>query len=124
MPPCLPKVKPGCKPLPAGPRARYKTGWVRLLPVLTDICLNDMFLCMRTTLSLDDNLMRAAKRRAAETGQTLSSVIETALRETLEQEKKTKHSFRLRWITVKGRVQPGVDLVDRDALIDRMEGRS
>jgi metal-responsive CopG/Arc/MetJ family transcriptional regulator len=79
---------------------------------------------MRTTLSLDDNLMRAAKRRAAETGQTLSSVIETALRETLEQEKKTKHSFRLRWITVKGGVQPGVDLVDRDALIERMEGRS
>ncbi len=79
---------------------------------------------MRTTLRLDDNLMRAAKRRAAETGQTLSSMIETALREILEQEKKKKQSFRLRWATVKGGVQPGVDLADRVALIDRMEGRS
>lgn len=79
---------------------------------------------MRTTLSLDDNLIRAAKRRAAETGQTLSSVIEYALREILEQEKKKKQSFRLRWVTAKGGVQPGVDLADRVALIDRMEERS
>lgn len=91
---------------------------------MTDICLNDMLICMRTTLNLDDNLMRAVKRRAAETGRTLSSMIEAALREMLEQGKKTKHSYRLRWVTVKGGVQPGVDLADRDALIDRMEGRS
>jgi len=91
---------------------------------LTYICLDDMFIFMRTTLNLDDNLMRVAKRRAAETGRTLSSMIETALREIIEQEKKTKHSYRLRWVTVKGGVQPGVDLDDRDALIDRMEGRS
>ncbi len=79
---------------------------------------------MRTTLNLDDNLIRAAKRRAAETGQTLSATIEAALREILEPKKKTKHSYRLRWLTVKGGAQPGVDLADRDALIDRMEGRS
>ena len=83
-----------------------------------------MFICMRTTLNLDDNLMRVAKRRAAETGRTLSSMIETALREIIEKENETKPSYRLRWVTVKGGVQPGVDLDDRDALIDRMEGRS
>ena len=83
-----------------------------------------MSICMRTTLNLDDNLIRAAKRRAAETGRTLSSMIESALREIIEHEKKPKLSYRLRWVTVKGGVQPGVDLDDRDALIDRMEGRS
>ena len=79
---------------------------------------------MRTTLNLDDNLIRAAKRRAADMGQTLSATIEAALREILEKDKKPKHAYRFRWKTVKGGVQPGVDLADRDALIDRMEGRS
>ena len=83
-----------------------------------------MLICMRTTLNLDDNLIRAAKRRAAETGQTLSATIEAALREILEREKRPKSSYRLRWVTVKGGTQPGIDLADRDALIDRMEGRS
>jgi len=91
---------------------------------LTDVCLYDMLICMRTTLNLDDNLIRAAKRRAAETGQTLSATIEAALREILEREKRPKSSYRLRWVTVKGGAHPGVDLADRDALIDRMEGRS
>jgi hypothetical protein len=91
---------------------------------LTDICLVDMFLCMRTMLNLDDNLVRAVKGRAAQTGQTLSSMIETVLSEILEQGKKKKHSFRLWWVTVKGGVQPGVYLAGHVALIDRMEGRS
>ena len=83
-----------------------------------------MLIRTRTTLNLDDNLIRAAKRRAAETGQTLSAMIEAALREILEQEKKPKHSYRLRWLTVKGGAKPGVDLADRDELTDGMEGRS
>jgi hypothetical protein len=35
---------------------------------------------MRTTLSLDDDLLRAAKRRAAELGTTVSEVVSRALR--------------------------------------------
>ena len=34
---------------------------------------------MRTTLSLDGDLMREVKRRAAETDQTVSAMVETAL---------------------------------------------
>ena len=82
-----------------------------------------MLICMRTTLNLDDDLARAAKQRAAESGQTLTSMIETALRELLEREKRTDHTYRLRWRTVEGRLQPGVDLADRNALLDLMEGR-
>ncbi len=78
---------------------------------------------MRTTLNLDDDLIRAAKKRAAETGQTLSATLEAALREILEKDKKPKPPYRFRWKTVKGVVQPRVDLSDRNAFIDRMEGR-
>lgn len=40
---------------------------------------------MRTTLNLDDTLVRAAKRHAAEGGRTLTSVVEQGLRAVLEQ---------------------------------------
>jgi len=75
-------------------------------------------------LNLDDDLMRAAKRRAVETGRTLTSMIEAALRDLLRQRSPTGPAYRLRWTTVRGGVQPGVDLTDRDTLYDRMEGRS
>ena len=79
---------------------------------------------MRTTLDLEDHLIKEAKRRAAETGQTLSSLIETAIRELLEQENRPKRPYRLKWLVVRGGAQPGVDLTDRDNLLDLMEGRS
>lgn len=79
-------------------------------------------MCMRTTLDLDDALMRAAKRRAAETGRTLTALVESALRELLRREDQTSgNPFRLEWPVVEGGVQPGVDLDDRDALVRRME---
>ena len=83
-----------------------------------------MFFCMRTTLDLDDALMRAIKRRAAETGRTLTSLVETALRELLRRETGPREPFELCWPVVDGGPLPGVDLTDRDALLDRMEGRS
>jgi hypothetical protein len=41
-----------------------------------------MIICMRTTLVLDDELLRWAKRRAAERNQTVSDVVNQALRES------------------------------------------
>ena len=81
-----------------------------------------MYMCMRTTLDLDDGLMRAAKRRAAETGRTLTALVETALRELLRAEENAG-THRLDWKVVEGGAQAGVDLEDRDALFDRMSGR-
>lgn len=40
---------------------------------------------MRTTLNLDDGLMREAKKRAAETGRTLTAVVEEALHRALDE---------------------------------------
>ena len=39
-----------------------------------------MLSCMRTTIEIADALLRRAKKKAAESGQTLREVVETALR--------------------------------------------
>ncbi len=77
---------------------------------------------MRTTIELNDEVFRAAKRRAAEERQTFREVVEAALRAYLGKAR-TRSGYRLRWRPEKGRVQPGVHLDDRDALWDLMEGR-
>lgn len=73
-----------------------------------------MFICMRTTLNLDDDLMRSVKKHAVETDRTISAIIETALRNLIEQEQRTDRPYRLRWKTVRGGLQAGADLTDRD----------
>ncbi|MBI2058602.1 MAG: DUF2191 domain-containing protein [Nitrospirae bacterium] len=78
---------------------------------------------MRTTLDLDDGLVRAAKRRALEAGTTLTRVIEDALRLVLRPPAKKQKPFRLKLLTFKGELRPGVDLSDRDSLYEIMEGR-
>lgn len=81
-----------------------------------------MLFCMRTTLNLDDHLMRKLKKHAAETGQTITHLIEQALRDHLNQsETSAKKPFRLEWITVSGRKVAGIDISDRDALYNFMD---
>jgi hypothetical protein len=79
---------------------------------------------MRTTLVLDDHLVRKLKKRAADEGRTLTAVIEEALRQYLAPPRPSGRPFKLRLVTKKGRLVPGVDLTDRNALYERMEGRS
>jgi hypothetical protein len=78
---------------------------------------------MRTTIELNDELLRAAKRRAADEGTTLREIIERALRTQLELRGRPPKKYTLRWRTEKGRLLPGVRLDDRDLLFDVMEGR-
>lgn len=77
---------------------------------------------MRTTLNLDDHLLREAKRLAAETGQTLTSVFEDALRERLARRPGSAPRKPVRLKTFgAGGVQAGVDLDDTAALLELME---
>lgn len=82
-----------------------------------------MPLCVRTTIDLNDELLRQAKRRAADEGVTLREVLERALRSHLAQRPGGKKKYRLRWRTERGALQPGVRLDDRDQLLELMEGR-
>lgn len=78
---------------------------------------------MRTTLDLDETLLRKAKRKAAGEGTTLTAVIEMALAQYLAPARPSGKPFRLRLLTRKGRRVAGVDFADRDRLYERMEGR-
>lgn len=77
---------------------------------------------MRTTLEINDELFRRAKRRAADEGATLRQVVESALHHYLGGGSR-RPPYRLRWSAEAGRIQAGVRLDDRDALFDLMEGR-
>ncbi len=68
--------------------------------------------------------MRRVKQRAADTQQTITQIIEQALRESLIRRECSPSAYKLKWRTCAGRLQPGVDLSDRDSLIDRMEERT
>jgi plasmid stability protein len=76
----------------------------------------------RTTLALDDDLLRKLKERAARQGRTLQDVANELLRHALyHQERPEKVKLELHgWEATE---QPGVDLLDRDKLFDLMNGR-
>jgi len=77
---------------------------------------------MRTTIRLNERLLAEAKKYAAESGRTLTSVLEDALRETLARRRARLKTKPVRLRTVKGNgVRPGVDLDDSAALLDSME---
>jgi len=76
---------------------------------------------MRTTINLPDHLLDDAKRLALETGDTLTAVIEGALRERLARRSTGRaSSVTLTTFGSEG-LQPGVDLDDSSALMDLME---
>ena len=77
---------------------------------------------MRTTLTLDDDVLKAVRRRARERDRPLKDIINEALRQGLamgEAHVTPGYEFRLK--TVQGRLLPGVDLTDRDKLFELME---
>lgn len=91
---------------------------------LTSFCTGGTDICMRTTLDFDDQLLRQAKKRATEDGESLTRLIEKALRGYLRPARRGPSSFRLRLLTKRGRPVAGVNWDDRDSLYERMEGRS
>ena len=65
---------------------------------------------MRTTISIDDDLLRQAKQRALERGTTLSDVVSEALRIALSQRpRKSRPKIRLVTAGHGSRVMPGID---------------
>jgi hypothetical protein len=75
----------------------------------------------RTTLTIDDQLLRELKKKASEEGRTLQAVTNDLLRRSLAATPSKPYKFQLQgWKAVE---QPGVDLLDRDTLFDLMDGR-
>ena len=80
---------------------------------------------MRTTVTVDDHLLRQAKEEAVRTGHTLGYVVEEALRERFARRQIRARRKRLPVFTTSGEggLAPGVDLDDTSALLDLMEDR-
>jgi hypothetical protein len=77
---------------------------------------------MRTTISINDNVLERAKKLAREKGKTLSSVIEDALQESISRREQQSDRPRVTLPIFKGDgLQPGVDLDNNAALLDLME---
>lgn len=76
----------------------------------------------RTTLAIDDDLLRQIKEKAAREGRTFQDVANELLRHALHHPK-GRAAARLELTGWSATEQPGVDLLDRDKLFDLMDGR-
>jgi hypothetical protein len=75
---------------------------------------------MKTTLNIDPTVMAKLKREAARQGRTMSEMVETALRLLLREQRKRGAPPDLPTFRSGGAL---VDIADRDALYQAMEGR-
>jgi hypothetical protein len=75
---------------------------------------------MKTTLNIDDSVMRLLKQEAARRGCTMSELIESALRLALMPKHSRPGLPRLPSFKSGGAL---VDVADREALYQAMEGR-
>ncbi|MCY4121354.1 MAG: type II toxin-antitoxin system VapB family antitoxin [Acidobacteria bacterium] len=80
---------------------------------------------MRTTARLDDRLLADAKRHAARSGRTLTSLIDEGLRDLLARRAAPPSAGRVTLPTGgRGGLQPGVSLESNAALLDVMDRES
>lgn len=75
---------------------------------------------MKTTLNINEEVMRKLKQEAARTGKTMSELVEAALRDSFE--KRRSPPIEVNLPTFKGG-RAMVDVANRDRLYDIMEGR-
>lgn len=75
---------------------------------------------MKTTLNIDATVMARLKREAARQGRTMSEMVETALRLMLREPREREELPELPAFHSGGAL---VDIADRDALYQAMEGR-
>jgi ribbon-helix-helix CopG family protein len=90
------------------------------LTCLTYYHTDGMVSHMKTTLNIDDTVMAQLKREAARQGRTMSELVETALRLLFRSQKKRGDLPPLPTFQSGGAL---VDVADRDALYQAMEGR-
>jgi len=76
---------------------------------------------MRTTVSISDELLAAAKRLARERGQTLGEVLDAALRRELSQPDKTRERRPVPVFLGGTGPRPGIDLTSNRALHEALD---
>lgn len=72
---------------------------------------------MKTTLDLADDLVIAAKKRAAEERTSLKAIVERGLRAELKRPKARAGARKaIQWVTVDGGLAADLDVSDREAM--------
>jgi hypothetical protein len=75
----------------------------------------------RTTLDIDERVLRELKKKAAAEGRTLQAVANDLLKRALHTRAHQPFSLQIQgWAAD---LQPGVDILDRDSLFDLLNGR-
>ena len=82
-----------------------------------------IWLAMKTTLDLPDELLIEAKKRAAEQRRPLRALVEEGLRLALKQPVGARRRKVVHLVTVKGGLSPDLDLSNRAAMMDWIEKR-
>jgi hypothetical protein len=80
-----------------------------------------MVCIMRTTVSISDELLAAAKRRARERGQTLGEVVDAALRRELSQPDEMRERPPVPVFDGGTGPRPGIDLTSNRALHEALD---
>jgi len=78
---------------------------------------------MKTTIELPDDLLIAAKKRAAETRSTLKTIFERGLRRELGRSARRQGSKKIRWVTVAGDLARGLDVSNREKMHDYLRSK-
>ncbi|MBI1948720.1 MAG: DUF2191 domain-containing protein [Deltaproteobacteria bacterium] len=76
---------------------------------------------MRTTVSLDDLVLKRAKQAAAARGVSLARLVEDAVRAELERKPAKGAVLELPVSTAQGGLRPGVDLRRNESLWEALE---
>ena len=76
----------------------------------------------RTTLNIQDDLLRRLKEKAAREGRPMQDVANDLLRQGLA-ERQGRKDYHLALEGWQAEALPGVDILDRDNLFDRMTGQ-
>ena len=77
-----------------------------------------MYLCMKTTIDIPDDLMIRAKKRAVELRKPLRELVIEGLREQLRPAPPSTTSKKktIRWVTHQGGLPPDINLSDRSSM--------
>ena len=73
----------------------------------------------RTTLNIDDDIIKEIRRRSAEEAETIQRIVNHLLRQALAVG--PRNDYRLDLQGWEAELQPGVDLLDRDTYLDLLD---
>ena len=78
---------------------------------------------MRTTVRLNEKLLKEAKKKAAEEGTTLTALLDQGLRMVLREETPAYgQTKKFQLTTVKGAMKPGIDPSSNAQMLDIADG--